>query len=164
MTTPASPATPATPKVSEWSKVKGFFGHMFSWFKNDAANFESSAATTINLVKPLLNELLVLTAGSKEAGAVSAIVTKVGTALSNTSAMLSGAEAGSADHSVAGYLNDVVTDLPTLLTDADVKNSTHLAEIEGTVTTVVGEVQAILAAIPEGHTVPVVGAAPVAAA
>jgi hypothetical protein len=147
-------STPA--KVSEWSKVKGFFAHMFSFFKNDAANFETSAATTISLAAPLLGELVTLTAGTKEAGVVSSVVAKVTTALNNTAALLKGAQAGSADHSVAGYLNDVVTDLPTLLEDVNVKNSEHLAEIEGTVTTVVGEVKAILAALPEDHPAPVV--------
>lgn len=146
-------------KVSEWSKVKGFFAHMFSFFKNDAANFETSAATTISLATPLLTELVTLTAGGKEAGIVSSVVSKVTTALNNTAALLKGAEAGSANHSVGGYLDDVVTALPTLLEDANVKNSAHLAEIEGTVTTVVDEVKAIVAALPAGYASPVAGAA-----
>jgi hypothetical protein len=162
MTTPATPATPA-PKVSEFKKIEGFFAHIFSWFKNDAANFEMAAATTISVSTPLLNELIVLTAGAPEAAVVSSIVNKVTAALNNTAAMLKGAEAGSVTHSVAGYLNEVVADLPTLLQDAQVKNSAHLAEIEGTVTTVVGEVQAILTALPADYSTPVVGAKATAA-
>jgi hypothetical protein len=158
MSTTATPATPA-PKVSEWTKVKGFFAHMFSFFKNDSANFAKSAATAISIATPLLSELVALTAGTKEAAVVSSFASTATNKLNNVAALLNGAEAGSADHSVAGYLNDVVTDLPALLQDADVKNSTHLAEIEGMVTTVVGEVQAILAAVPADHSVPVVGAA-----
>ena len=160
MSTPTTPATPAnpTPKKSAWKKIEGFFAHVFSWFENDAAHFEQSAATAISVCAPLLNELLVLTAGSKEAAVVSAAVHKGITVLNDTAAMLSGGEAGSADHTVAGLLTGFVNDLPTLLQDANVKNSAHLAEIEGTVTTVVGEVQAILAAIPAGHIVPVIGA------
>lgn len=162
MTDTATPATPA-PKKSEWSKIGGFFKHMFSWFENDAAKFETTAATAISVATPLLHELIVLTAGEPAAAKVSAIVAKVTTDLNNTAAMLKGAEAGTADHTVSGILTGVLADLPTLLEDADVKNSKHLAEIEGTVTTVVGEVQAILAAVPEGHSVPVVGAAKTAA-
>ena len=46
MTTPATPATPA-PKVSAWKKVEGFFAHVFDFFENDAAHFETAAATAI---------------------------------------------------------------------------------------------------------------------
>ena len=109
------------------------------------------------MVAPLLNSLTALAAGEPFAAKVSGVVSQVSTALSNTSALLSGAEAGDATHSVAGFLGEVQTALPTLLADADVKNSTKLAQIEGIVNTVLGEVGAIAAAIPAGHSVPVVG-------
>jgi hypothetical protein len=147
------------PKESFAKKTKIFFEHIFSFFDNHAKAFETSAATTIALVSPLLNTLVTLTAGAKEAAVVSSVVGKVTTALNNTAALLSGAEAGDATHSVTGFLTSVQEDLPTLLADADVKNSTHVAQITGVVNTVLGEVQAILAAVPADHSVPVVGAA-----
>jgi hypothetical protein len=158
--TPANPTPPATPapKKSSWSKIKGFFSHVFSFFENDAAKFETSAATTISVALPLLNEMITLTAGSAIATKVSNVGHQVITDLQNTAAILNGAEAGSADHSVSGFLQDAVQALPTLLADADVKNSEHASTIEGVVTTVVGELQAILSALPANYTTPVVGA------
>lgn len=164
MTTPATPATPA-PKESVAKKVLTFFEHIGDFLKDhlgSAASFEQTAATTLTVVAPLLNSLLALTAGEKYATKVSAVVAQVQTSLSNTAALLNGAEAGDATHSVAGFLTEAQTALPTLLADADVKNSTKVAQIEGIVNTVLGEIGAIAAAIPEGHTVPVVGAAPAA--
>ena len=148
--------TPATPKKSTWKKIEGFFSHIFSWFENDAAHFETSAATAISVAAPLVEELITLTAGTAAAAKVQAVVHQVVTDLNSTAAMLKGAEAAGG-HTVSGLLGDVVKNLPALLADADVKNSAHAAQIEGVVNTVVGEVQAILAAIPAGYTTPVVG-------
>lgn len=176
MTTPATPATPETPATetptSVWpqaqaevapppvkqSRLKTFFEHVWSFFENDADKLETSAAVAISVATPLLSELISLTAGEPIAAKVSAVATQAVNDLNNTAAMLKGAEAGSADHSVSGLLNDVVTDLPALLQDADIKNSTKSTQITGIVKTVVGEVQAILAALPADHSVPVVGA------
>ena len=102
--------------------------------------------------------MITLTAGSPIAAKVSGVVHQVITDLTNTAALLNGAQAGDATHSVSAFLGDVVSALPTLLADADVKNSTHLATIEGTVKMVIGEVQAILAALPAGYTSAVAGA------
>ena len=166
MTTPATPATPA-PKESLGTKVKTFFEHIGEFLKDhlgSAASFEQTAATTLSVTTPLLNSLLTLVAGEPFEAKVAGVVAQVQTSLNNTAALLTGAEAGDATHSVAGFLGEVQTALPTLLQDADIKNSTKLAQIEGIVNTVLGEVGAIAAAIPEGHTVPVAGAASVAAA
>lgn len=162
MTTPATPATPPAAKVSGWAKIKGFFAHVFSFFENDAAHWETAAATAISVATPLLNELLTLTAGSPIASKVAAVVHQVITDLNNTAALLNGAQAGDAAHSVSAFLGDVVSALPTLLADADVKNSAHLAQIEGVANTIIGEVQAILAALPAGYTSAVAGAKPAA--
>jgi len=179
MTTPATPPTPEAPETntssSVWpqpaaevappppppakpSRLKTFFEHVWSFFENDADKLETSAAVAISVATPLLSELISLTAGEPIAAKVSAVATQAVNDLNNTAAMLKGAEAGSADHSVSGLLNDVVTDLPALLQDADIKNSTKSTQITGIVKTVVGEVQAILAALPEDHSVPVMGA------
>jgi hypothetical protein len=45
-------------------------------------------------------------------------------------------------------LTSVQTNLGTLLADADIKNSTKAADITGAVNTLIGEVEAILAAAP----------------
>jgi hypothetical protein len=156
MSTSSTPATPA-PKKSVLSKIGGFFKHMFSFFDSDAASFEHTASTTIALISPLVNTLVALTADSSIASKVAGVVGQVVTDLNNTAAMLTGGEAGSAEHTILGFLQGVQTNLGTLLADADVKNSAKAAEITGVVNTVLGEVEAIVQAIPTGHSVPVVG-------
>jgi hypothetical protein len=166
MTTPATPATPA-PKESLGTKVKTFFEHIGEFLKDhlgSAASFEQTAATTLTVVSPLLDSIVAEAAGEPFEAKVAAVIAKVQTSLNNAAAILKGAQVGDATHSLAGFLSEVQTDLPTLLEDAQIKNSAKLAKIEGFANTVLGEVGAIAAAIPEGHTVPVVGAAPVAAA
>lgn len=160
MTTSATPETPESnsaatsdptpaPKVSTETKIKTFFEHIYDFLKahlGSAASFEHTAATAISIAKPLLNTLLVLTAGEPIADKVAGVVKQVTTDLNDTSAILSGAEAGGL--TLAGVLESVKSNLGTLLADADVKNSTKATQIEGVVNTIVGEVEAILAAAP----------------
>jgi hypothetical protein len=136
--------------MSVLSKIGGFFKHIFGFFENDAAALGHSAATTIALISPLLNSLVTLTAGSTIAAKVAAVVSQVTSDLNNVTALLSGAEATNPTHSVAGYLQSIQAALPTLLADADVKNSDHAAAIATVVDTVLGEVGAILAVVPAG--------------
>ena len=87
---PAAAQPPA--KESFAQKTKIFFEHVWSFFNHDAKAFETSAATTISLISPLLNTLVTLTAGSTIASKVSGVISQVTTDLNNTAAMLSGAE------------------------------------------------------------------------
>lgn len=148
------PETPAKESFSQKAKI--FFEHVWSFFDHDAKAFATSAATTISLVSPLLNSLIVATAGDKAAAKVSAVVSAVQTKLANVAALLTGAEAGDATHSVAGFLGEIKVDLGALLADADIKNSAKVAQITGVVNTVLDEVGAIAEAIPEDHPAPTV--------
>ena len=157
-----TPPAAAPPAVKKESKIKTFFEHLGEFLKDHlgpTASFEHTASVALAVVGPLLNTLITLTAGEKYATKVSGVVAQVQTSLSNTSALLAGAEAGDATHSVAGFLAEINTALPTLLEDADIKNSAKLAEIEAIVNTITGETSAIAAAIPATHSVPVVGSA-----
>lgn len=162
MTTPATPATPVTPpKESEGAKIKTFFEHIGDFLKEhlgSAASFEQTAATALSVVKPLLNSLLELVAGDAVEAKVSNAVGQAITDLNNTQALLNGAEAGAADHSLTGFLGSIQTNLSTLLADSDIKNSAKAAQITAIVSTVIGEVEAVSAAVPADHSVPLVGA------
>jgi hypothetical protein len=130
--------------------VKTFFEHVGEWFKEhlgSAATFEKTAATAISIAEPLLDTLLTLTAGEPFAVMVCGVVTQVKNDLNNTSAILNGAEA-TGGMTVTSLLTSVQTNLGTLLADADIKNSTKAADITGAVNTLIGEVEAILAAAP----------------
>jgi hypothetical protein len=163
MTTPATPATPPVPSAppAEQSKVKTFFEHIGEWLEDhlgEASSFEHTAATALGVTAPLLEQLVGEVAGEAVEAKVQSVVTIVQNDLNNTSALLNGAEAGDATHSVAGFLTDAQNALGTLLADADVKNSAKVAKITAIANTVLGEFKAIAAAIPKNFTSPVVGA------
>lgn len=141
--------------------VKTFFEHIAEFLKDhlgSTASFEHTAATALGVAEPLLNTLLALTAGEPIAAKVSTVVNSVITDLNNTQALLAGAEAGAADHSLTGFLGSIKANLSTLLADADIKNSTKAAQITDVVNTVIGEVEAVAEAVPAGYSTPVVGA------
>jgi hypothetical protein len=151
MTSSVTPPILEQPKESIAKKIVTFFEHIGDFLKEhlgSAASFEQTAATALTIVKPLLNSLLALTAGEPFAAKVSSVVSQVSTALSNTAALLNGAETGGATDSISGFLSEIQTALPTLLQDADIKNSAKLTQIEAIVNTVLGEIGAISAAIP----------------
>jgi hypothetical protein len=166
MSTAQTPATPSTPAKKE-SKVKSFFDHIGEWLEDhlgSASSFEHTASVALGVASPLLTTLLTLVAGEPIAAKVSAVVAQVQNDLSNTSAILNGAEASDATHSLTGFLGSVKTNLGTLLADADIKNSAKADQITEIVNTVIGEVEAVAAAIPENYTTPVVGASATSAA
>lgn len=159
-TNPTPPETPATPDptatIGKEAKIKSFFEHIGEWFKDhlgSAASFEKTAATAIMVAEPLLNTLLTLTAGEPIAAKVQGVVNQVTNDLNNTSAILNGASA-TGGMTVTSLLNSVKTNLGTLLADADVKNSTKAEQITGVVNTLVGEVEAILSAVPAAPAAP----------
>ena len=158
MTTPATPATPATPtpdpaeanENKTLEKVETFFEHIGHWLKahlGTAASFEKTAATALSVAAPLLQELLTLIKGEPFAAKVGGVVTQVQNDLNDTAALLNGAGA-SGGITVQSALGAVQSNLGTLLADADIKNSAKSSQIQGIVNTLLGEVTAVLGAIP----------------
>jgi hypothetical protein len=148
------------------SKVKSFFEHIGEWLKDhlgDAQSVEHTAATALAVFSPLLNQLVALAAGQSIAAKVSGVVSTVQTDLANAIALLNGAEAGAPSHTLDGFLSDVQTNLGTLLTDVDIKDSAKASEITSLVNTAIGEIEAIQSATA-GHAAPLVGAASTTAA
>lgn len=127
-----------------------FFSKIEAWFKElgHAQTWEQTAATTIKVAAPLLNTLITLTAGDPAAAKVSGVVTQVLQDLGAASAVLSDAQSAGGV-SVTSFLTSVQTNLASLLADADVKNSTKATQVTGVVNTVLGEVEAIISAMPK---------------
>src|ERR1700677_1165321 len=126
-----------------------FFKKLEDWFKElgHAQTWEKTAVTSIKVVAPLLNTLLVLTAGEPIAAKVSDGVNQVLSDLGAASVVLSDAQTANGV-SVTSFLDSVKINLQTLLADADVKNSTKAEQVTGVLNTVIGEVEAILSAAP----------------
>jgi hypothetical protein len=160
-TEPAKQPTAATNSdPAKISKVKSFFEHIGEWLKDHlgvAQSVEHTAATALAVFSPLLKQLVVLAAGQSIAAKVSNVVSTVQTNLANAIALLNGAEAGDPSHTLDGFLSGVQTNLGTLLTDVDIKNSAKASEITSLVNTAIGEIEAIQTATA-GHSAPVVGA------
>ena len=73
---------------------------------------------------------------------MTAVVNQVRTDLNNTSALLSGAEA-TGGVTLTSLLGSIQSNLGTLITDSDIKNSTKASQIADVANTLIGEVQAI---------------------
>jgi hypothetical protein len=129
--------------------VKTFFEKIGEWFKEIAHNttWEQTALTTLKVVAPLLDTLVTLTAGEAAGAVVANAVNQLQSDIAGAAALLSGADAGGTV-TVTSLLNSVKTNLGTLLADADVKNSTKITQITSVANTVIGEVEAILSAVP----------------
>lgn len=151
--------------TAEKSKVKSFFAHIGEWFESIGkdGNWAHKAALAIAVIRPLLLELVSLAAGTSAEAKVATVSTQVGTDLNDAEALLTGAET-TGKLTLTGTLSSLQTHMGTLLTDADVKNSTKAAEITGAANTILGEIQAIAEAVPEDHASPVTGAPKPAAA
>ena len=143
-------AAPAPAKESLGTKIKLFFEHLGDFF-GKTSNFEKKAALTISVITPLLQSLIGFAAGTPAAAKVSGVVTQVTNDLNDTAAILNGAQT-TGGVTLQSLLSSVQTNLATLLTDADVKNSTNAEKITAGVNTVLGEVSAIVAAIPADFT------------
>jgi hypothetical protein len=165
MTTSQTPATSAASAPAKESKLKSFFEHIGEWFEGmgKSGNWEHKAALAVAVVRPLVIELVTLTAGTKAADKVSGVATQVGTDLNDAEAILTGAET-TGSITLTSALTSIQVNLGKLLTDADIKNSEKASEITQAATTILGEVQAIAEAVPADHSTPVTGTAKPASA
>lgn len=150
------------------SKLKNFFLHTWDWLKSEApqaATWENAASTALKLAAPLLETLVTLTAGAPIAAKVAAIVAQAQADMAGAATVISQAGSTTGGVSITSFLSSVQTNLGTLLTDADVKDATEFTKIESTVTTVLGEVQAIASSMPKAPVLEPVGpATPIAPA
>lgn len=130
-----------------WHRTEQVFKELFG-----STTWEKTASSVLTYVGPLLGTLVALTAGAPAGGLVTAAVAKAQSALATVAAVVSGATSTPPANELAAAtnaLNSVKTNLAALLTAADVKNSAHATEITATVTTVIGEVEAMLENIPQ---------------
>ena len=120
-----------------YEDIKAFF------LKEDTEEpqIEKAAATTLAVASPLVGTIVALTAGEAAAAEVETVITAVQTEMANVQTTI--ASAGSAP-TVTTALNAIVSNLKSLLTGAFIKSPTTLTKVTTVVTTVVGEVEAII--------------------
>lgn len=127
---------------------------MKSWFEKVKAEFlklfgkeqewDKAASTAIAIAAPLVETVLGLVEPAV-VPEVQVIVSRVQTYLAGASALVAEAQA---TPTLTGFLNAVESDMTSLLSLAGVKNSASASKISAIVTTIVGEVKAILSALP----------------
>ncbi len=133
--------------MSFFSAVKSFFeklAHSNTW--------EKSVSTTLDILAPLTEEVIALTAGEPAAAEVASVISEVQKDLGVVAGVVNGAEGGSAPASLIATaqqsLNAVKSNLGALLAAGHIKDTATLTKVTATVNTIVGEVDAILGAIP----------------
>lgn len=123
-----------------WSAIRTFFGSAPAWTKQ--------VSTVITLITPLLQTLVALTAGTSDADAVKKIVAEVQAGLKTLGDLVAqGQSDGTTLDKVVAILNSIASNLSALLTAGHVKNDRLRTNVEVTVQTIVGEVQAVLAVL-----------------
>lgn len=145
-----STPTPAAPVAKHH-----WFTGIWDFFKKLAHSntWERSVSTTLNLIAPLTEEIVTLTAGEAAATEVQSIVTQVQNDLALVSGVVSGAESGAAANPTAlgtaqSALQSVSSNLSGLLAAGHIKDPATLTKVTSTVDMIVGEIEAILKAIP----------------
>lgn len=132
--------------VSFFDKVGGWMKRLF----RAAPKAEQAALATITYVAPIVEGILDLV-DPPAAAIVTPIITIVQRDLSTVAATIQDGmpvAGSSAAQAVQGALNAIKANLSGLLQVAEVKNSVKIAEITAGVTTVTGEVDAMLQSLP----------------
>lgn len=126
---------------------ESFFQKIENFFKNlgHATTWERTASTTLAVASPLLDTLVELTAGEAAEKKVADVVAQIQRDMSLASTLLASPAKSTG---LSDVFADINSNLGAILTDADVKNSTKITQIESVVKTVTGEIEAIVAAMP----------------
>jgi len=129
-----------------WERVEAAYKKMFG-----STSWEKTASSVLTYVAPVAETLVALTAGGPAATLVAGVVAAVQNDLATVSAVVSDATATPPANELAAAtnaLNSIKSNLSSLLNAADVKNSAKATEVTAAVNTVIGEVEAMLQAIP----------------
>jgi hypothetical protein len=130
--------------MSFFSKIEGFFSRILG----SQATWERTASTTLNLIAPMAETIVGLTAGGPAEALAAGVVHDIQNDMAATSALLSTASGPDTKAKVLSLINGINANLQTLLADMNVKNSTHATEITAAVQGISGELSAIVQAIP----------------
>jgi Flp pilus assembly protein TadB len=132
--------------------MKSAWHHIEAWFKKlfGSTKWEKTASSVLTYIAPLLETIVALVAGQPVEAAVAAIVAEIQGDLAAASALIANANVLGVSP-VAGainLLNSVKANLAELLAAAQVKDTAVQQKITAIANSIIGEVEAILAAIP----------------
>lgn len=127
--------------MSFFGKIGGFFKNLFG----KEQNWEKVASVTLAVVSPLVGTILTITGGPAASAPVIAIINQIQADLKAVNDVV--VTAGPAP-TAASYLNSILANLQELEASADIKNSDNAHAVTLITTTLIAEVEAIIAALP----------------
>ena len=127
-----------------FSGIGGFFKRLFG----SEQNWEKAATITLAVATPLVGTLLTLTAGPAASAAVLSIITQIQNDLKSVNDVI--VTAGPAP-TAETYLNSILVNLKELEASADVKDATHQQAVTLITTTLISEIEAVIAELPASN-------------
>ena len=132
--------------------VKTFFERVETEFKRlfGSTKWESTTLSVINYAAPLVETLATLAAGPAAGTALTGVLNQVKAGLATVSAVVSGAITPTPANELATAkqaLASVQANLNAILTDADIKNDAHFADISAVATLILNEVGTALSGL-----------------
>jgi hypothetical protein len=130
--------------ISKVESIFSSFDKEFVKLFGSAPAVLTTVSGTLTVVAPLISTILVITGNEPAALAVSAVVVQVQADLATAQTLI---KSTGNTPTVTAVLNAIVTNLKSLLTAGDIKDSKTLGEVTVAVNTVVAEVEAIISAL-----------------
>ena len=133
--------------------MKSFFSKVAAFFKKALSNtqWEQTVITTLNIVGPLIQSIIAMTAGEAAAASVGAVMSEVSRDLATIMGLVQTYELG--DHAtISGRIttlaDEVKANLAGLLAAGHVKNDATVSKLSAIVTAVNGELDAVVKSLP----------------
>jgi hypothetical protein len=127
---------------SDFKKIE----NLFVLFFKKVPSFLQVAETDLAFVAPVINTIVTLLEGPTVDAEVAQVIATVQNDLVLATKFVQAADTSA---NLSDVLNSIIANLQGLLTLAGVKNSTSVSQVTAYVTGIVGEIQAILAALPQ---------------
>ena len=136
----ASAAVQAAPRVT-------FFQEIDTWFRKTFTNttWAQKASVALNVVAPLVETVVALTAGEPAAAVIAKIVSEIQVDMGTASVLL---QQAAATPTLTGSLTAIQANLSSLLADGHISDEKTVAEVTAIVDTISGEIAAILGVLP----------------
>lgn len=137
--------------MSFFSGIEKFFKKVFG-----STTWEKTASTTLALIGPLTEEIVTIAAGEAAGVEVTSIVREVQSDLALVAGVVSGGSPASPSllNAASSSLQSVKSNLSGLLAAGHIKDPAKLQQVTGIVNTIIGEVSAILSAMPQAAPAP----------
>jgi hypothetical protein len=127
-------------KMSIFGNVEHFFEKLFG----SKATWERTASVALTVAAPLTEEVVQLALGTPAETVVKNVIAQVQNDMAAAATLAASATGVNTKQKVTNLLNGINQNLSTLLADVDVKNSQTALKLSTAITTLTGELSAII--------------------